>query len=56
MTHTGFTSVAVLALVAITIPRSAAADVRLSGFGGVGYINKDKSEGTSRAQIALGEA
>ena len=53
MTHTRFASVAVLALVAITIPRPAAADVRLTGFGGVSFIN-DENKGTYGAAIAFG--
>jgi opacity protein-like surface antigen len=53
MTHTRFASVAVLALVAITIPRPAAADVRITGFGGVSFID-DSSKGTYGAAIALG--
>ena len=53
MTHTRFAPVAVLALVAITIPRPAAADVRLTGFGGVSFIN-DENKGTYGAAIAFG--
>jgi opacity protein-like surface antigen len=53
MTHTRFASVAVLALVVFTIPSPAAADVRLTGFGGVSFINDD-SKGTYGAAIALG--
>ena len=45
MTHTRFAPIVVLALVAITISRSAAADVRLTGFGGVSFIN-DESKGS----------
>ena len=52
MTHTRFASVAVLALVAITIPRPAAADIRLTGFGGVSFIN-DENKGTYGAAIAI---
>ena len=53
MTHTRFASVAALALVAMLSPRPAAADVRLTGFGGVSFIN-DENKGTYGAAITFG--
>jgi opacity protein-like surface antigen len=53
MTHTRFATVAALALVAVLSPRPAAADVRLTGFGGVSFIN-DENKGTYGAAITFG--
>ena len=55
MTHTRFAAAAALALVVLLArPRPAAADVRLTGFGGVSFVNETRTRAHYRAAITFG--